>query len=244
MVSFMRLKRPLLLVVLAFVAASCGGQTVQAEDLPPALRQSDQLLGKALATMDRNPATPESSLAMTADVQAAFARSGFADARVRAYAQQKAAEQRTFDARWKPLLQTAHAASTQARKQVARVAAGGEVSPEFLTAYGAFAGAVDGWIAAETEVARDATALAEAFGRAADGYVYAADVSALQQDFADAVARTKKSRDRAMAAVDRMNRAGQALTAVLNDDGGAGQVAAALSDADSSGLFATKWRDV
>ena len=244
MVSPMRLARPVLLVMLAFAAASCGGQTVQAEDLPPALRQSDQLLGKALATMDKNPATPESSLAMTADVQAAFQKTGFADARVRVYAQQKATEQRAFDARWKPLLATAHASAAQARKQVSRVVAGEEVSPEFLTAYTGFASAVDGWIAAETKVADDATVLAEAFGRVADGYSSAADVTALQQAFADAVAQTKTSRDRAMTAVDRMNRAGQALTAVINDDGSSGQVASALKNANSGGLFATKWRDV
>ncbi len=240
----MRSTRPLLLLTLAFVAVSCGGQSVQAEDLPPALRQSDRLLGQALATMDKNPATPESSLAMTPDVQAAFQRTGFADARVRIFARQKAAEQRTFDARWKPLLASARASAMRARQQLARVTAGDDVSPKFLSAYSGFASAADGWIKAETRVANDATALAASFGRAADGFSYTADSRALQKAFADAVAQMKTSGDRALAALDRMNRAAQALTAAINADRDAGKIASALSHANSGGLFATKWQNV
>ena len=239
----MRSGRLLLLAILPIALVACGGQAVQAEDLPPALRQSDRLLGQAVAALNRNPATPASVLAMPADVQAAWRSTGFFDARVRLYAQKKAAEQRAFDAKMKPLFATAHASAAQARQQLSHVVAGGDVSQQFLSAYTTYAESIDDWITAETTAANAFTDLAAAFGRAADGFSYTEDNSALQNAFSRAVERARTSHERRVSALNRLNSAGRAFTALLNRDDDARHVASALVEADSGGLFATNWRE-
>ncbi len=237
----MRTGRIVLLLVIGLVLISWGGhEETQAPAVPPAILQSDRLLGRAMAAMDRHPAAPESALAMPADVQAALLQTGFLEGRVRVYAKQEAAEQRAFDAKWKPLLARAHTSAARARMILTHAMADTDVSAQFLLRYGELAKATDAWITAASQTANDATRMAETFGRAADGF----RDSNLQQAFYKAAARARESRGRAQAAVDRADRASAALSALLNVDGDAAQVASALIDADASGLLARKWHRV
>jgi hypothetical protein len=225
----------LLLLLAAAPLGACGG-TQGGDDVPPSLRQSDRLLGKAMAAMDRDPAAPESMLVMPADVQAAVAQTGFADVRVRAYARAHAAAQRTFDAKWKPLLARAHESSERAGRILAHAMADRHVSPQFLLRYRDLALAMKAWIAAERRTANDATRMTAAFGRATAGRNPRA-----QHVFYAAFARARRSRDHTRAAADRADRASAALSALLNVNRNAAAVAAALIDADASGLLARKW---
>ena len=236
----MRSGRIVLLLLAGFVVTSCGGQDTHSKDLPASLRQSDRLLGKAMAAMDRSPAAPESSFAMPTDVQAALEQAGFLAAPVRVYAQQKAAEQRVLDARWKPVLARARSSAARARRLLAHQLPGADVSPQFLRRYGELAKAIDDWVTAESMAANDVTHMTEAFRRAAAA---SASTGSLQQAYYEAMTKTRAACDRSEAAVDRADRASAALSALLSVDRGAADVASALIDADSSGLLARKWRN-
>jgi hypothetical protein len=226
----------LVLLLIALPLSACGGGQDD-QGVPAALRQSDRLLGKAMAAMDRNPAAPETALTMPDDVEAALLQSGFANARVRAYAQVQGAEQRAFDARWKPILSRAQASSSRARRILTHALVS-DVSPQFLLRYGELAKATDAWITAASQTANDTTRMAEAFRRATHG---SRDAGAAQA-FYRAVARARASRAHMEKAVDQADRASAALSALLNVDGNAAEVAAVLINADSSGLLARKWR--
>jgi hypothetical protein len=233
----MRTKPVLVLLLIALPLSACGGGQ-DGQDVPPSLRQSDRLLGRAMAAMDRNPAAPGSALTMPDDVQAALLQSGLGDARVRAYAEERGVEQRAFDAKWKPILARAHTSAFRARRILTHALADPNVSPQFLLRYGELAKAIDAWIAAERRTANDVSLMAEAFDRA----TRTTGDKDNAQAFYKAVAKARASRARMQGAADRADRASAALSALLNVDGDAAEVAAVLIDVDASGFLARKWR--
>lgn len=254
------LRRVLFALTSLLVVGCAGGSngSVSAEDLPAALREADRLLGTVDTAMRKCPEAQADALRIPPSIIDRAQKNSLFDVKVRAWVQSTIRAQTKLNACVLPAVADAIPQAERARQLAHRLEPTGEVSADFIEAFGSVASRTQDWVAAEGAASsqlQDAVAAFRAaldafaaFKRDIDSGAFASDTElqvALEQRLSPYLRALRNAQAEALAlrgrgedAVLALNRAERALDDLANTDDDARAIADALATANSNGYFA------